>query len=409
MTRGRSSSIRREEAARAARLFEAARGYLPRPDVTFAEVEAAVEEAGGRRLLLPSFLPSCLFALAVGLPIVLVLATGSIAMSRGWLWRRVPPPSPTTVSVPSGTTTSVERRGRFRLAIRGPATVELGAADDQPVRVDGGELVVSAEQRAVTVDVRGRHLVVPPSTIVSVAAEGAPGVPAEARLASLSNHQAPAPAMMPAPADPVPPALRAIGHAAAGDATPSLAPPPPAPSPVARRAAPVPRSDKRRAVHAAVPHASALASGVGPAEAPPDETSYIRDALARLRGGADPAAALWLLDERDRIFAEGTFAEEARSIRIEALLALGRSAEALERLEALPEASLARSRRLRVARGELRAARGRCVDALGDFAAVLDAAAANDEIASRARRGQAACAAAASGAQGAGAGSEVGR
>jgi len=409
MTRGRSCSIRREEAARAARLFEAARGYLPRPDVTFAEVEAAVEEAGGRRLLLPSFLPSRRFALAVGLPIVLVLATGSIAMSRGWLWRRVPPPSPTTVSVPSGTTTSVERRGRFRLAIRGPATVELGAADDQPVRVDGGELVVSAEQRAVTVDVRGRHLVVPPSTIVSVAAEGAPGGPTEARLAALSNHQALAPAVMPAPVDPVPPAARAIGHAAAGDATPSLAPPPPAPSPVARRAAPVPRSDKRRAVHAAVTHASALASGVGPAEDTPDETSYIRDALARLRGGADPAAALRLLDERDRIFAEGAFAEEARSIRIEALLALGRSAEALERLEALPEASLARSRRLRVARGELRAARGRCVEALGDFAAVLDAAAAGDEIASRARRGQAACAAAASGAQGAGAGSEVGR
>jgi hypothetical protein len=55
------------------------------------------------------------------------------------------------------------------------------------------------------------------------------------------------------------------------------------------------------------------------------------------------------------------------------LLALGRTADALDRLEAMAPALLDRSSRLRVARGELRAPRGRCQGALADFAAVASA------------------------------------
>jgi hypothetical protein len=135
--------------------------------------------------------------------------------------------------------------------------------------------------------------------------------------------------------------------------------------------------------------AVAQAAGGGPSPAA-DEIGLVRDALERLRGRKDAAGALRRLDEYDQRFPSGLLGEESRTIRIEALLALGRKIEALTRLDALPAATLDRSPRLRVARGELRVAAGRCPDALGDFAAVV-AAGAGGDIQQRADRGRAAC------------------
>jgi hypothetical protein len=120
------------------------------------------------------------------------------------------------------------------------------------------------------------------------------------------------------------------------------------------------------------------------------ETSPIRDALVQLRRERNPARALELVDGYDARFPVGLWREEAAVIRIEALLALGRPREALERSEALPRAALDRAPRLRVTRGELRVRYGRCEEAQADFSAVLGLAV-TEEVRGRALRGQAAC------------------
>jgi hypothetical protein len=139
--------------------------------------------------------------------------------------------------------------------------------------------------------------------------------------------------------------------------------------------------------------AAAPAGATAPGTAAPtasDEVAIVRDALRRLRGEKDAAAALRLLDEHDQRFPDGLLHDETAVTRIEALLALGRDREALQRLEVLAPALLDRSPRLQVTRGELRAAQGRCADALGDFSAVAASQPAG-ELARRIERGRAAC------------------
>jgi hypothetical protein len=101
--------------------------------------------------------------------------------------------------------------------------------------------------------------------------------------------------------------------------------------------------------------------------------------------------ALTTLDDYDRRFPSGLLRGEARLARVEALLALGRRAEALAVLEAWREGGVALTRRARVTRGELRGDVGRCADADGDFAAVLTTSP-DDEWAGRALYGRASCA-----------------
>jgi hypothetical protein len=80
-------------------------------------------------------------------------------------------------------------------------------------------------------------------------------------------------------------------------------------------------------------------------------------ALARLRRDKNPSGALTLLDEHARDFSSGALRLEADVARLDALLALGRDAEALALLERLPIDRLGRGAELRVLRGELRARR----------------------------------------------------
>jgi TolA-binding protein len=117
------------------------------------------------------------------------------------------------------------------------------------------------------------------------------------------------------------------------------------------------------------------------------ESRLLREALTRIRHG-DAAAALQALDDYDAHFAAGTLAPEARRARVEALLLRGDRAAALALLdggsfgEHLPAA-------LSVVRGELRAAAGRCGEALGDFSAASQSA--DPSIEERALYGAAVC------------------
>jgi hypothetical protein len=122
------------------------------------------------------------------------------------------------------------------------------------------------------------------------------------------------------------------------------------------------------------------------------EAGLLRQALAALRRDHDAKRALALLDGYDRSHGQGALAQEATSVRAQALLALGDKRGALELLDRLPLGQGGRTGELQVIRGELRSLSGRCQDALLDFDAVLRAPAGHtqDEIA-RALFGRASC------------------
>ncbi len=120
------------------------------------------------------------------------------------------------------------------------------------------------------------------------------------------------------------------------------------------------------------------------------ESKLLAEAMTAMRKQHDAVRALRLLDEYRASFPQGTLAGEATVLRVEALLALGRSAEALGILERAPLERLPRTLELWTLRGELRGSEGRCADAIGDFNRVL-AAAANASLAERALYGRASC------------------
>jgi hypothetical protein len=127
-----------------------------------------------------------------------------------------------------------------------------------------------------------------------------------------------------------------------------------------------------------------------PAESGADaEAALIAAAFRALRTDHDPAAALSLLERHARSFPSGTLLVEASMARVEALLALGQSKQALDLLESLPAAAAMTPPRL-LLRGELRAASGRCASARADLEAVE--ASSSGELAARARAAATACA-----------------
>ncbi len=123
--------------------------------------------------------------------------------------------------------------------------------------------------------------------------------------------------------------------------------------------------------------------------APSEEVLALDRALALLRRQHDAAAALRALDDYLDRFPDGQLAREARFARVDALLMLNRSDQALAALEALPLDNLRRSTELRLIRGELRA-RSDCARAEQDFDAVLAREPA-DALEERALYGRGAC------------------
>jgi hypothetical protein len=115
-------------------------------------------------------------------------------------------------------------------------------------------------------------------------------------------------------------------------------------------------------------------------------------ALTALRRHDDAALALGILDQHDLRFPRGELAEEATLARVEALVKVKRSGEALALLEARGSAGRGdNQRKLLLTRAELRAAAGHCAAALRDLDDVLRGKPPEDALTERALWGRAAC------------------
>ena len=98
---------------------------------------------------------------------------------------------------------------------------------------------------------------------------------------------------------------------------------------------------------------------------------WLAEALHSLRTNHAPGAALALLDLHAGEISQSAFVHEAMVLRVEALLGLKRSGEALALLDGKSLSDVAASRTLLLTRAELRAAAGRCAESLADFDLVL--------------------------------------
>ena len=119
------------------------------------------------------------------------------------------------------------------------------------------------------------------------------------------------------------------------------------------------------------------------------ESLALQGVLVKLRREHDAQGALSLLDQSQSLFTHGALGLEAQVARVDALLLLGRQAEALTILNHLPLAHLGRGGELRLQRAELRA-RSDCGLALTDFDALTRQALA-PALAERALYGRAVC------------------
>lgn len=160
---------------------------------------------------------------------------------------------------------------------------------------------------------------------------------------------------------------------------------------------------------ATAPSESVPAAAADPAESGlAAESRLLGVALHQLRQERDGNAALRSLELYQQRFPSGLLSEEAQAARLDALLLLEHRSEALKLLDQMQFQRLGRGGELRVVRAELRAAAGRCREALSDFAAVLAASATPPPppVAERALYGRASCLATLSDSHGARAGLE---
>ncbi len=120
------------------------------------------------------------------------------------------------------------------------------------------------------------------------------------------------------------------------------------------------------------------------------ESRLLGLALRELRQTHDAKQALVRLDEYTARFPSGLLKVEAQAARVDALMLIGRRDEALALLEHATFTRLPRGGELTVLRGELRAASGRCREAMSDFAA-SGGSGSTAEVAERGLYGQGMC------------------
>ena len=112
---------------------------------------------------------------------------------------------------------------------------------------------------------------------------------------------------------------------------------------------------------------------------PKNGALWLAETLHSLRTDHAPGAALALLDLHAAELGQSALVHEAMLLRVEALLDLKRSKEALALLDGKALSSVAASRTLLLTRAQLRAAAGRCADGLADFDLLLARAQRPDE------------------------------
>lgn len=177
---------------------------------------------------------------------------------------------------------------------------------------------------------------------------------------------------------------------------PALMPPPavePTPAHPARPLRSAPRTRPAAVSSVAAPQPAPQAASAASGEAESGllaESRLLGKALHQLHQERDAQAALGSLTAYELRFPHGMLGEEAQAARIDALLLLERRDEALSLLDHTTFTRLARGGELRVVRGELRAAGGRCGEAIGDFSWTLSHQP-TASMAERALYGRAAC------------------
>jgi hypothetical protein len=158
-------------------------------------------------------------------------------------------------------------------------------------------------------------------------------------------------------------------------ATPYLAEPaPPTTQPRAPLFAPsVPVPAALPARQDVVPHADAPSlapaapAKVEPEKRLPSDAVLFGQALRKLRNENNPTAALSALQEHAQAYPRSAISGERNALEVEALLALHRDREALQKLDGMALEELPRSGERFVVRGELRAAARRWQEAKADF------------------------------------------
>jgi hypothetical protein len=115
---------------------------------------------------------------------------------------------------------------------------------------------------------------------------------------------------------------------------------------------------------------------------------HLAAAIRQLRVEQAPKAALATLDRHIAELSRNGLGHEVLLVRVEALLLLHRDKDVLRLLDGTSLTDVAAQRSLLLTRGELRAAAGRCGEALGDFEVVLAKSNPPDQ---RALQGRAAC------------------
>ncbi|HVZ73376.1 MAG TPA: tetratricopeptide repeat protein [Polyangia bacterium] len=126
-------------------------------------------------------------------------------------------------------------------------------------------------------------------------------------------------------------------------------------------AVPEPATPEPRVHHAPARHAPVEVAD------PASEAKVLSDALAELRQAHDPRGALALLDEYTKAYPRGVLASEARSARLEAMLALDDRRGALALLDERTTFAGRLGAEQLLTRAELRASVGRYADAVADF------------------------------------------
>jgi tetratricopeptide (TPR) repeat protein len=312
----------------------------------------------------------------LALAALIVALTGGVVKAARAVWRAIAA-QPQSLVVPRGSRAVLHQRRHRKLTVLGPAHLDLdrGGADRLDVTLDGGEVTAESGDQALLVQANGLWVTVPAGASGRVAGTsgGVASVEAlggEVRVAQGTNGATVA---------------VAAGHRWPEPPPPARSGPAPAALPAGPPAAAAPEGTARPRVEAAAgrPHRK---SG----EAADSEATLVARAFQAVRVDRDAASALRALDERARRFPDGTLADEARVARVEALLALERTAEALPLLLEIRDRSQGLTREIQVARAEILAAEGRCAEALADFDDLLSGAA-PDDAGERALYGRAGC------------------
>jgi TolA-binding protein len=352
-----------EAAARAGELLRALSAPPPLSAAALARIDArlrAAQESGAARA--PSRRRAPIFA-ALG------VAAAGAAAALLLFTRPAPGPRPDAVAgTAQGTPGLVERM-------------------DRRLSIESGRLRVQAGQGEVVVAVPGGQVVVRGEAEIEVRQRGAVRVASYAGGATLSWGGR----TIEVAAGSAWSTEEAVEPQAQAGPPPATEPaPPPATGPAAEKES-RPQRPRRQAADASEPGPRPSPSpgpgpGSGPAEAGAAgpaaaggaesalfaESQLLSEALRLLHREGDPQGALALLLSHAERFPRGTLRPEAQGAQVEALLRLGRRAEALRLLDRLPINGLPRADELRLLRGELRMEAGRCAEAIADFSSVLD-------------------------------------